>query len=241
MPKHLQSHIAGIFRPRIVPSGGNTNFDLNVTSLLHFNGTNGSTTFTDEIPKTWTAVGNAQLSTSEKKYGAASLALDGTGDYIRTPSGSASGWIFNEDFTLEMYVKIALPASDCQLFTVDQSSAVHEGHFLTVLSTGRILFSLSKLSNPATSANVTSAVGVFTPYENTWVHVAVTRSGTTCKIYLGGIGVATGTLNDVAAPESGRLAIIGAYDSTYGFVNGNIDFFRFTQGAVRYTSRFSPP
>jgi hypothetical protein len=216
-------------------------FAPHVVSLLHFNGANASTTFTDETGKTWSAVGNAQLSTAQQKYGSASLLLDGTGDYITSPSGSANGWIFDQDFTVEMYVKMPLPPSTSwQLFTCDQAFAVSEGHYLTVNSAGTMFWSSSRASNPTVSSNIASSAGAFSASANTWAHIAVTRSGTTNKIYLNGVEVATGTLADVAAPESGRLAIIGAYDSSYGFVNGNIDFFRFTR-AVRYTGTFTPP
>ena len=58
------------------------------TLLLHCDGTNTSTTITDSSSRanTVTAVGNAQLSTSVKKFGTASLKLDGTGDYCTVPS-----------------------------------------------------------------------------------------------------------------------------------------------------------
>lgn len=69
----------------------------NVVSLLHFEGSNGSTTFTDVKGKIWTAAGNAQISTTSKSgnfaevppyppiMGTANLALDGAGDFISTP------------------------------------------------------------------------------------------------------------------------------------------------------------
>jgi hypothetical protein len=60
----------------------------NVSLLLHGNGTNGSTTITDNspTPKTVTAVGNAQISTAQSKFGGASIAFDGTGDYLTDAS-----------------------------------------------------------------------------------------------------------------------------------------------------------
>jgi hypothetical protein len=51
-----------------------------VSLLLHGDGTNGSTTITDNspTPKTVTAVGNAQISTAQSKFGGASILFDGT-------------------------------------------------------------------------------------------------------------------------------------------------------------------
>ena len=51
----------------------------NVSLLLHGDGTNGFTTITDSspTPKTVTAVGNAQISTAQSKFGGAVLRLMG--------------------------------------------------------------------------------------------------------------------------------------------------------------------
>ena len=77
----------------------------NVSLLLHGNGTNGSTTITDSspTPKTVTAVGNAQISTAQSKFGGASIAFDGTGDYATVPSASAFDF-GTADFTVEAWV-----------------------------------------------------------------------------------------------------------------------------------------
>jgi hypothetical protein len=76
----------------------------NVSLLLHGNGTNGSTTITDNSPspKTVTAVGNAQISTAQSKFGGASIAFDGSGDYLTVLNSSQ----FNfgvDDFTIEAW------------------------------------------------------------------------------------------------------------------------------------------
>ena len=46
----------------------------------------GFETITDRTPTTLYAQGNAKLSTAQKKFGTASLALDGTGDYVTHPT-----------------------------------------------------------------------------------------------------------------------------------------------------------
>lgn len=54
-------------------------------SLLHMNGVDASTTFTDTASggtHTWTASGNAQIDTAQSKFGGASGLFDGNGDYI---------------------------------------------------------------------------------------------------------------------------------------------------------------
>ena len=58
--------------------------------LLNMDGANGSTSFTDSGPNALavTAVGNAQISTTQSKYGGASAYFDGAGDYLTTPENS---------------------------------------------------------------------------------------------------------------------------------------------------------
>lgn len=56
---------------------------------LHCNGTNASTTFTDVVGNTVTALGNAQLATAQSFLGSSSIILDGTGDGFSIPDSSA--------------------------------------------------------------------------------------------------------------------------------------------------------
>jgi hypothetical protein len=75
--------IAPPFDPAIV--------DSNTKVLLHMDGTDGSTTFTDDsdVGATWTASGNAQIDTAYAWFGTGSMDSDGTGDYISTSNASA--------------------------------------------------------------------------------------------------------------------------------------------------------
>ena len=76
-----------------------------VSLLLHGNGTNGSTTITDSSPspKTVTAVGNAQISTAQSKFGGSSIAFDGTGDYLSVPNDGTLQ-MGSVDFTIEFWI-----------------------------------------------------------------------------------------------------------------------------------------
>ena len=79
----------------------------NTKMLLHLDGADTSTTFTDETgTHTPSAVADAQLDTAQKKWGTASLLLDGTGDYVTVAAhadfdlvGSAtSNWTIDFQF-----------------------------------------------------------------------------------------------------------------------------------------------
>ena len=78
--------VDGSFRPITLtglyegtPSAG---FNANLKLLLHFDGSDGATTTTDSSnnERTITLAGDAQLDTAQKKFGTASLLLDGNGD-----------------------------------------------------------------------------------------------------------------------------------------------------------------
>jgi hypothetical protein len=72
-----------------------------VSLLLHMDGTNGSTVFTDlsPVPKVVTRFGDAQISTAQSKFGGSSAYFDGTGDYL-TVASSADFGFGTGDFTI---------------------------------------------------------------------------------------------------------------------------------------------
>ena len=88
--------------------GGATDpFFDQVTLLLHYNGTNGSTVFPDSssLAHPMTPVGNTQVDTAVQKYGGASGLFDGTGDYISTPYVQNDFGMAGTDYTVEAWVR----------------------------------------------------------------------------------------------------------------------------------------
>ena len=77
----------------------------NVSLLLHGDGTNGSTTIVDSSSSTKavTAFGDAQISTAQSKFGGASIAFDGNGDYLTIPP-SAKFEFGTDPFTVEFWI-----------------------------------------------------------------------------------------------------------------------------------------
>jgi len=77
--------------------------------LLNFNGADEATTTTDASPikqQTITFNGDAQLDTAQKKFGTASLLLDGTGDYLSIPSSDDFKFL-ERDSTIEVQMRLA--------------------------------------------------------------------------------------------------------------------------------------
>jgi hypothetical protein len=180
-------------------------------------------------------VGDAQISTSVKKYGTGSMAFDGTGDWIRSfdnlPIAFGSG-----DFTVEGWI---------YLNNVSSTKGIMYG--LGSNSFG-LRVGQSYLGN-VNGLNISRA-GVadleycaFTFATSTWYHIAVVRSGTTIYFFVNGTQQTTqgsgGSSYNFATPTTGF--IIGANNDTNERFNGYIDDFRITKGYARYTANFTAP
>ena len=90
-----------------VPATSAFTNDANTVLLMHMDGTNGGTTFTDSstTPHTVTANGGANTSTAQFKFGTASCHMDGTGDYLTIPD--SPDWNLDGDYTIEMWIRPA--------------------------------------------------------------------------------------------------------------------------------------
>jgi hypothetical protein len=217
-----------------------------VSLLLHGNGTNGSTTITDSspTPKTVTAVGNAQISTAQSKFGGASLLFDGNGDYLTIPD--STNWNLPNDFTIEAWVYLtAYSASYAGSFgaaVISQyffpATGPDAGWQLRINGTASSYTTINVYTG-RTDLNFATTVSL-----NAWTHVAVTRSGSSIRAFVNGTQAGSTITNSDAFTESGTrsLWIGGINDATYKFwLPGYIDDLRITKGVARYTANFTPP
>ena len=205
-----------------------------VSLLLHGNGTNGSTTITDNSPspKTVTAVGNAQISTAQSKFGGASIAFDGTGDYLTLPSGTAFQF-GTGDFTVEMWVYFSNGAEVFYLIDARNSSQASTG-LLWALFSGGFGNSLVWYTGAA------QLIGPILTTQNTWTHIAAARQGTSLRFFVNGAlsNTVTDSTNYSVIPT---LSYIASRYSATEALNGYIDDLRITKGVARYTANFTPP
>ncbi len=173
-------------------------------------------------------VGNAQISTSVKKYGTGSIAFDGTGDWLLVPD-EANLRMGTGNFTVEAWVYLSATGSARGLVGKGTSTT---GWLLSTNSSDQVVFTYG--STTLTSSSALSA--------NTWTHVAVVREGTgtnQTKIYIGGSLVATGTV--ATDFNQTNPMYIGADRTGGSALNGYIDDLRITKGFARYTAAFTPP
>jgi hypothetical protein len=194
--------------------------------LLHGNGTNGSTVITDSSgsPKTVTAVGNAQISTAQSKFGGASIAFDGAGDYLSTtlPAFGVN------DFTIELWVRFSSFVNYRMFFDTRAGDSDLLGFVWGTNAAGQLFIYRSGF------VLTTGALSL-----NTWTHVALTRASGVWRIFVDGT-LQAGTYTSFG-DLTRTVARIGMDWATLYGMNGYIDDLRITKDIARYTSNFTPP
>jgi hypothetical protein len=201
-----------------------------VSLLAHMDGTNGSTTFTDQAGHPLTAAGNAQITTSYSKFGGASGTFDGTGDYVYDTAAAYA--VGTGEFTLECWVRFSSINQGQGIVQISSSYAPGTssgiGFGLDLAGTTPAFFTSGTWIN--TSAP-TPTVGV-------WYHYALTRASGVMRLFINGTQV--GSYNDATNYTGSAFKIGGWWDNTY-LHRGQIDELRLTKGVARYVSNFTVP
>lgn len=204
--------------------------------LVHFNGSDGSTSdYTAETGQTVSLEGNAQLDDAQKKFGATSLLLDGSGDYATVPDSNY--WSFGtSNFTIDLWVRFA--------------STTGNQYFICQLADGNNMWSLGAPSGKLEFYSIIGGVEkawydmTWNPTVDTWYHICFVRSGTGAKLFIDGVSqtltehtaFSTNDLGNVSAP-----LYIGSSSASTGFFNGWIDEVRVSNGIARRSTNFTPP
>ena len=189
----------------------------------------GFETITDRATKTVYAQGNAKLSTSYKKFGTASLALDGTTDYatIASQPDFAFG---TSDFCIEAWVYQTATGTYQTLFDLRSSAGDTGGIILGVSDIGALYF----YYNGNYRVGPVGSIPI-----NTWTHVSLARVSGTTRAFIGGtqVGSSYADTNNYAQ----RGVRIGADpNGNYAFT-GYFDDVRISKGDGRYSSTFTVP
>lgn len=205
----------------------------------HFDGTNGSTTFTDEKGHALTANGNAQISTAQSKFGGSSGYFDGTGDYLTCPYSSDHD--LTGEYTVECFFRLATVTFGSGFIFVSRASAAsgvtrESAFYLTSATNAQVYYGVRN-SNSVTRAFTLPA----TLIAGQWYHIAFTRNTAgTMQCFLDGVASAS-SYSDATSLAGNLPLTVGAFgvDYSMGF-NGYIDDLRITK-AARYTDNFTVP
>ena len=218
----------GNFTPPTAPLTAITN-----TSLLT-NFTNGAI-FDNAMMNDLETVGNAQISTSVKKYGTGSLSFDGTGDYLTTPNSPNLNF-GSGDFTIELWLYSTVGTSNESVVNKGYNNAGNLSYLLFLDANTLGFFA----SSNGTSFDIASNISMGTATQNTWVHFAASRSGSSIRLFRNGTLINTVTSSATIYTGTTNL-YIGSSDSGGLNFNGYIDDLRITKGYARYTATFTPP
>lgn len=220
--------------------GGN---DTYTKVLLHMDGSDTSTTFTDSnaggSAHTWTAAGNAQLDTAESEFGTASGLFDGTGDWIAA-SDHADFALGSGDWTVDFWFNCTAASGSVENIAGqnDSSETATTKSFHIQRTAGNLIRGQAAVGSTVTTVTSTTQ---FTDAVNTgWHHVALVRSGDVLTLFIDGVeedsDAITGTVND----SSNDLRIGAGGEVTTDPWTGWIDEFRLSVGIARWTEDFTP-
>lgn len=212
----------------------------NVSLLMYMSGSNGSTAFIDSSLSslTLTPYGNAQISTSQSKFGGSSASFDGNGDYISIPTGSHTNFETG-DFTIECWFRSNNLTGNCGIFGWQANQSGSDPIVRLGVFDGVVNFAYrGGAYTTAADLNSQSSINV-----DQWHHVAVSRNSNVMRLYLDGVLQEEHTPSSPAtlnAPFSANIGAIPFDGSAQWFFNGYVDDLRVTKGIGRYTSNFTP-
>jgi len=210
--------------------------EVNTHSLLHFDGANGDETTVDSstYPIQITLNADAELSTTEKKFGASSLYLDGTEDSatLGANDGSSFAWS-NSSWGIECWVRPDSGSFSAIQMIFDSNGVI----YLQINTDGKVVLRNKKASDSSEFATITTTQALTV---DTWHHIAAVRNGNDFKVYIDGTSYGNATASDTIKTAT-AASTIGEYESgSSQYFKGYIDEFRITIGEAPYTANFTP-
>ena len=206
----------------------------NTSLLLSY--TNGAI-YDNAMLSNFETVGNAQISTSTKKYGTGSLAFDGTGDYLAA-QGPALPYVTwtGSSYTIEywIYANAFTQGGNSESVVIGNMGPTTSGTYWSFgpISSGVVKFYYYNGSIQSFSTSAALSTG-------RWYHLAFVNNNGALTIYIDGASAATATIS--GTPQTGSDLPLTIGSSNNASFNGYLDDVRITKGVARYTGNFQPP
>ena len=209
------------------------NFSVPTAPLTAITGTqlllsfNNAGIYDATVKNTLFTVSGVDVSTAQKKFGTTSISLNGAG--ALTTLGSSNFGYGTGDFTIEFWFRSqtnSIPAG--YLYAQNGSSSPY-----IRTTSGQLIYGV----NGGGGDKIT--VGAVLTF-NVWYHVAVSRSGTSTKLFLNGtqIGSTYTASDNFAVPTKVALGSTTTPDNRFA---GYMQDVRVTKGVARYTANFTAP
>lgn len=179
-------------------------------------------------------VGNAQISTTQSKFGGSSIFFNGSVTALTTPALTPA-YLFqsNSDWTIEFWFYTGTSTGTMGIFDTYFTNASPFSGLIIQMINGTISV-YDGSSNRATT----------TTYANsTWHHFAWVNSAGTSRIYINGSNVTIGGVTSWTTPSNifrANAPIQIGRDYAPNYFTGYIDDLRVTK-AARYTANFTAP
>jgi hypothetical protein len=165
-------------------------------------------------------VGNAQVSTTQAKFGTTSMSFDGTGDNLVIPS-NPNVWFGSGAFSIEMWLYPNNASSEQMLLCGNDAGSLFLG--MNIDGANRIALGRK-------GVGIDNFVS-YTYSTGAWIYLAVTKDASNnIKFFVNGSQVGTTGTNSINYANS--IMNIG-FEPTQKYLNGYIDDLRITKGLAR--------
>jgi hypothetical protein len=205
------------------PAVPSDSYFSSVAVLLHMDGTGSTFTDSSGTPKTITVAGGATQSTANSKFGGKSAYFSGSTDAV----SFADVALGTGDFSVELWFNTTSSVAYAQLIG-NETSGSGSGFSLLInndSSTGGQLAVYARGGGVVTSPTGTDWS------DGAWHHLALSRSGSTVRLYGDGALLGTGTDSGSYTGGSWYVGSNGSYSGRN--MSGYIDDVRVTKGSAR--------
>jgi len=185
----------------------NLNNTWNVTSGTLASGTGGD----------MTAQNSAAFSSSVKKTGTHSAYFASDTDLAKTSNSNGANFDWSGDSTTMVWVRRLDGIDDDYHGIISKRGSYSDFHMYLKPTTGHFQVYINNTggtTNPSSTGTIAN---------DTWVHIAVTITGTTMKFYINGLLDSTHTLASVSSQESNTPFAIGARSGSSEGYHGYLD------------------
>lgn len=200
----------------VTPAAGDANFS-SVRLLLHGE----SMVDSSSAARTLTASG-ASISTAQKKFGNSSISI-GSGQYVSVPGATAFN--MSGDFTLEWFHYLNSATAQGWIIGGDANA---NGYFMlgiNLTASQQLWIGQANVGWPVQFGSVPLSA-------NTWQHVAISRSGSSNRLYIDGTLVGSAITDSTSWTTNPNAIWIGSQSGGVSMA-GYLDEFRWTVGTAR--------
>ena len=199
----------------------------NMASGLHFNGSDGSTTFTDVTGKTWGTVGSPAIETDQSVFGGASGFFPGSSYIEHLTSGGDAFAYGTGDFCWCGWVRLTTTSGNQYILDHDSN-----GGTLFVISGQIGYYNTTTALGPLYTTGVSLEV-------DTWHFIEASRVSGTTYLFKNGTLIASQSDSYNYASTNLRYGTFGGGGSTLN--NAYLDDWTIFKGVGWHTSSYTPP